>query len=59
MRELLAIMLTVLLIAVAALAYTLCFTVTTLGGYLPAGFLVTAPLIFYGAGYSTALTRSL
>ncbi len=59
MRNLLTIALTVLLMLVGALAYVLCFTVTTLGGYIPAGVIVCAPLVFYAAGYQVALTRSI
>jgi hypothetical protein len=40
--------------AIASMAYALCFTVTTLGGYLPFFMLTLSPVFCFALGFATA-----
>lgn len=50
MRPATAAALTLYTVALGWLAYTLCFTVTTLGGWLPAAVITLSPALFLALG---------
>ena len=48
MRELTAVLLTLITVALCGVAWVLCFTVSTFGGWLPLALITAGPALGYG-----------